>query len=194
MRTRAVGVALALLVILSFGWETSADIYIWTDEQGIVHMTDQWDNVPAPMRSRVTVRERTLRSDPAPSPPTLPQAPPAEPLTLRPQPLQMAPDLPENPSVAAVPPSSPDYRVLIPHHRPFIYRPKRPEPPFPYNVRLDPVDPNFVWVGPNRVPRDTFAYPRIPLEKQAQFRERIRQLEQRRSGPGKAGQPQSLHR
>ena len=53
------------------------------------------------------------------------------------------------------------------------------------HVRLDPDDKNFVWVGPSRVPKDAFTYPRVSLEQQAQFRDRIRRLEQRRTKPPK---------
>jgi hypothetical protein len=60
-------------------------------------------------------------------------------------------------------------------------------------VRLDPVDRNFVWVGPNRVPKDSFTYPRVSLEKQAQFRERIRVLEQQRSGRRHLSPVRPLH-
>ncbi len=192
MRRRAIGTALALSIILGFGWETSADIYIWTDERGIVHMTDQWDNVPAPRRADVTVRESTPRWEHVSPPPTRSEVTPVEPLTPRQLPLQTAPDLAETPAVTVAPASSPHSHIAVSKHRRFIHRPKRVEPPFPHNVRLDPFDSNFVWVGPNRVPQDTFTYPRIPLEKQAQFRERIRQLEQRRSVPEKPVQLRSL--
>jgi hypothetical protein len=193
MRRGAIGAALALVVLFGSGRDIRAgEIYLWTDEQGVVHMTDQWDNVPTPMRSQVTVRESPIRPDPVPPPssPPVVEANPTEPLTPRPQPFEMSPDLPKTPPATVAPPASPDSRALIPHHRPFIHRAKRPELPFPYNVRLDPVDPSFVWVGPNRVPKDSLSYPRIPLDKQAQFRERVRQLEQRRSSPRKALQSQ----
>jgi hypothetical protein len=101
--------------------------------------------------------------------------------------LQMAPDiaqtppepLPEPPVVLYPRESS----VLIPSYRPFVHHPKKLSPPFPYNVRLDPFDSNFVWVGANRVPKDTFTYPRISLDKQARFQNRIQVLEQRHSAP-----------
>lgn len=191
MRRGTIGVALALVVLLGFGWDGSAEIYIWTDEQGVVHMTDQWDNVPPSMHARVTVRESTRRPEPVlpASLPPLVETKPTEPLSSRHSPLQMAPDLPKDPPITIVLPASPDSRILSPKHRPFIHRTRRPEPPFPHNVRLDPVDPNFVWVGRHRVPKDTFTYPRIPLDTQAQFRERVRQLEQRRSSSGNAFPP-----
>lgn len=177
------GIALALAVLLGFSWDSSAEIYLWTDEQGVVHMTDQWDNIPPSMHARVTVRESTRRSDPVlpASLPPLVETKPTEPLPSRHPPLEMAPDLPKDPPNTIAPEASPDSRLLSPKHRPFIHRTRRLELPFPHNVRLDPIDPNFVWVGRNRVPKDTFTYPKIPLDKQAQFRERVRQLEQRRS-------------
>jgi hypothetical protein len=197
MRGRALGAALALAVWLgSSGGAAWADIYLWSDEQGVVHMTDRWDNVPAPMRPRAMVRESTSRPEPAPSPPAPPvsQGQPTEPSLSRSPLPQGSPEVSEPSSAMVAPLPSPHDRVLAPSRRPFIPRPKRLEPPFPHNVRLDPFDPNFVWVGPNRVPKDTFRYPNIPLDKQAQFQERIRQLEQRRSSPGKALPPHSTSR
>jgi hypothetical protein len=173
-------------MILGLGLEASAEIYLWTDERGVLHMTNQWTNVPESARSEVSVRESSAA--PSEGTPTMEQATrPVEPLTIRQPPLQMAPDLTQTPPAAAPPPSVVPYpresSVLIPHDRPFVHRPKKLFPPFPYNVRLDPFDPNFVWVGPNRVPKDSFTYPRVSLDKQAQFRDRIRALEQRRSVP-----------
>jgi hypothetical protein len=190
MRCGVTVVALALTVLCISHVETWADIYTWTDEQGIVHMTDQWDNIPALMRPAVTVRESTPQSDPVrPSSASPLSQEQSESPTPRPQPLQMSPEISETPPASVVPSPSPDYPTLVPNHRPYRYRSKRPDPPFPYNVRLDPFDAKFVWVGPNRVPKDTFTYPKIPLETQRQFRERIRQLEQRRSS-GKVLQQQ----
>jgi hypothetical protein len=165
-----------------------AEIYLWTDEQGVVHMTDQWANVPEAMRAQVSVREGSVASSQG-TPSAEPVTPPLEPPPVEQPPLAMAPDLSETtPSDTPAPSLTPyahDTSVLIPHHRPLVHRHKKVSPPFPYNVRLDPFDKNFVWVGPNRVPKDTFTYPRVSLDKQAQFRNRVRALEQRRSAPQK---------
>jgi hypothetical protein len=188
MREKVVGVMVALAIVLGLTIEVSAEIYLWTDERGMVHMTNQWANVPESARSRVSVRE----SSPALSEgtPTMEQATqPVEPRIVEQAPVQMPPDLaqtlpPTAPSPTVIPYSG-DSSGLIPRHRPFVHHPKKLSPPFPHNVRLDPFDPNFVWVGPSRVPKDTFTYPHISLDKQAQFRNRIRALEQRRSAPRK---------
>jgi hypothetical protein len=186
MRGGVFWLAVTLGMILGLGMEASAEIYLWTDERGVVHMTNQWTNVPESARSGVSVRESSAA--PSEGTPAMEQATrPVEPLTTRQPPLQMAPDLTQTPPAAAPPPSVVPYpresSVLIPHDRPFVHRPKKLFPPFPYNVRLDPFDPDFVRVGPNRVPKDSFTYPRVSLDKQAQFRDRIRALEQRRSAP-----------
>jgi hypothetical protein len=192
MRVRALEMVMALGIVLGLSWEVKAEIYIWTDERGVVHMTDQWPNVPESMRSRVSVRESSPVSsdDLAASEPTGRTMSPVEPRAETPSPLQMPADLTETPpptvSSPSVAPDSRDTSVLIPDYRPFVHRPKKPSPPFPYNVRLDPYDKDFVWVGPNRVPKDTFTYPRVSLDQQAQFRDRIRRLEQSRSKPSKA--------
>jgi hypothetical protein len=200
MRVSVLWMMLALGIALGLSCEVSAEIYLWTDERGVVHMTDQWTNVPESMRSRVSVREGS--PEPRETPPAAEQAgrplPPVEPHTVRQPPQQMPPDLAETPPLAppssAVAPYASDTSVLIPTYRPFVHRPKKLSPPFPYNVRLDPFDPNFVRVGPNRVPKDTFTYPRVSLEQQARFRNRIRALEQRKSGshnasPAHPGRP-----
>jgi hypothetical protein len=183
---RPCGMAVAVALLFWGGVTAHGEIYLWTDEQGVVHMTNQWANVPESARPRVSVR------DSAPPPPegmpaTEPAARPDEPVTVRQPPLQMSPDLAQVPPALALPPSDVPYAngssVLIPSSRPFVHRPKKVSPPFPYNVRLDPVDPDFVWVGPNRVPKETFTYPRVPLDVQARFSNRIRSLEQRRSAP-----------
>jgi hypothetical protein len=183
---RVFRVAVAVAVVLGGGVKASAEMYLWTDERGVVHMTNQWANVPESARAQVSVR------DSAPSlsegtPATEPAAHSVEPVTVRQPPLQMPPDLAQTPPTVAPSPSvvlyPGDSSVLIPNSRPFVHHPKKVSPPFPYNVRLDPVDPNFVWVGRNRVPKDSFTYPRVSLDAQAQFRNRIRSLEQRRSAP-----------
>jgi Domain of unknown function (DUF4124) len=176
----------AVAMVLGGGVKASAEMYLWTDERGVVHMTNQWANVPESARAQVSVR------DSAPSlsegtPATEPAARSVEPVTVRQPPMQMPPDLAQMPPTVAPSPSvvlyPGDSSVLIPNSRPFVHHPKKVSPPFPYNVRLDPVDPNFVWVGRNRVPKDSFTYPRVSFDAQAQFRNRIRSLEQRRSAP-----------
>jgi hypothetical protein len=183
---RVFWVATAVAMVLGGGVKASAEMYLWTDEWGVVHMTNQWANVPESARARVSVRD----SAPPPSegtPSMEPVARPVEPVTVRHPPMQMPPDLAQTPPPVAPSPSGVPYpgdsSVLIPNSRPFVHHPKKVSPPFPHNVRLDPVDPNFVWVGRNRVPKDTFTYPRVSLDAQAQFRNRIRSLEQRRSAP-----------
>jgi uncharacterized protein DUF4124 len=177
----------ALGIILGSAPQANAEIYLWTDAQGVVHMTDQWANVPESARPSVSVRQ----SSAPPSQGAAPQdqaASPSEPLALQEPLLQMAPDVAQTPPAASVPSVLPlpyDSSVLIPNSRPFIHHSKKPSPPFPYNVRLDPFDRDFVWVGPNRVPRDSFTYPHVSLDTQAQFHNRIRALEQRRSPPQK---------
>jgi hypothetical protein len=183
---RVFWVATAVAMVLGGGVKASAEMYLWTDEWGVVHMTNQWANVPESARARVSVRD----SAPPPSegtPSMEPVARPVEPVTVRQPPVQMPPDLAQTPPTVAPSPSGVPYlgdsSVLIPNSRPFVHHPQKVSPPFPHNVRLDPVDPNFVWVGRNRVPKDTFTYPRVSLDAQAQFRNRIRSLEQRRSVP-----------
>jgi hypothetical protein len=173
-------------MVLGSGSAVRAELYLWTDERGVVHMTDQWANVPASARPQVSVRESsaapregTLATDHATRT--------VEPLTLKQPPSQRAPDIAQTPSQPlSAPPVVLNPREssgLIPSHRPFVHHPRKLSPPFPYNVQLDPFDSNFVWVGANRVPKDSFTYPRISLDKQAQFRNRIRVLEQRHSAP-----------
>jgi hypothetical protein len=183
----------ALGIVLGLAMEVSAEIYLWTDERGLVHMTNQWANVPESARSRVSVRESSAAL--SEGTPAMGQAThPVEPRIVEQAPLQMPPDLaqtppPTAPSPAVIPDAA-DSSVFIPSHRPFVHHPKKPSPPFPYNVRLDPFDRNFVWVGRDRVPKDAFTYPHISLDTQAQFRNRIRVLEQRRAAPRKTIPPQ----
>ena len=183
---KSLGVAVAMAIVLGGGVKADAEIYLWTDEQDVVHMTNQWSNVPEPARARVLVRDTTppLNDD---TPALEPMARPLESVPVRPSPMQMPPDLAlTSPSGALLPfdrPYTTDLPVLLPNSRTFVHHPNKVSPPFPYNIRLDPVDPNFVWVGRNRVPKDTFTYPRVSLDAQAQLRNRIRSLEQRRSIP-----------
>jgi hypothetical protein len=185
-------------VVLGLCWGAEAEIYLWTDEGGIVHMTDQWSNVPESMRSRASVRDSSPTvSDtrPAPESSGTPETS-AEPGPTKPLPRQMPSDTTEIPSPSPlVPPktsySSGDTSAPIPDYRRHGSRAKKPSPPFPYNLRLAPSDRNSVWVGPNRVPKDAFTYPHVALEKQAQFRDRLRTLEQRKSAPRKASPGQT---
>jgi hypothetical protein len=183
---RSFGVVMAMAMVLGGGVKASAEMYLWTDEQGVVHMTNQGATVPESARARVTVRNTTTPLNDG-MPATEPAARPVEPVTVRQPPMQMSPDLAQTPPTGASSASGVPYpndpSGLLPNSRTFVHRPKKVSPPFPYNVRLDPDDPNFVWVGRNRVPKDTFTYPRVSLDAQAQFRNRIRSLEQRRSMP-----------
>ena len=188
--------AVALAIILGGGVKASAAMFFWTDDQGVVHMTNQWANVPESVRAQVAVRD----SAPLPSgsmQATEPAVRPVEPVTIRQLPMQMSPDLAQTPPPVAPslsgPPYPTDASVLIPNSRPFVHHPEKISPQFPYNVRLDPVDPNFVWVGRNRVPKDALTYPRVSLDAQAQFRNRIRSLEQRRSAPSRTFPPHPRH-
>jgi hypothetical protein len=188
MRGRMFWLAVALGMVLGSVVEASAEIYLWTDERGVVHMTNQWANVPESALAQVSVRE-SLAAPSAATPVMDQAARPVDPLMVKQPPLQMAPDLTQTPPTAAPRPPVVLYpresSGLIPSDRPFVHHPKKLSPPFPYNVRRDPFDPNFVWVGPNRVPKDIFTYPRVSLDTQAQFRDRIRALEQRRAIPHK---------
>jgi hypothetical protein len=60
-----------------------AEIYRWTDEQGVERFSDRIENVPERFRRDVTAELREERAaampDPAPSAPIVPQEPPAEP-------------------------------------------------------------------------------------------------------------------
>jgi len=200
MFIRVIGRALALAIILSWSWEASAEIYLWTDPQGVVHMTDQWANVPESMRSHISIRHSSMSATSAPqlSSQTGPQTITRESLTSMQQPLPISPDLPESAQRSVTPPSvtlypSP-FSAFTPWHQPFIHRPKKFFPPFPFDVQLDPFDRNFVWVGPNRVPKDSLAYPHISLDQQMQLRDRLRALEAQRSSAQKPLPHQSPHR
>jgi len=186
----------ALGMVLGLAAEAHAEIYLWTDESGVVHMTDQWTNVPESARPSVSVRESSTTPGAAETPREQAVSPSA-PFAIEEPPLQMAPDVVQTPPTAAPLPSVPPFpyesSVLVPNGRPFVHQPKKPSPPFPYNVRLDPSDRNFVWVGPNRVSKDAFTYPRVSLDTQAQFRNRMRALEQRRPPPQKTFPTQPTH-
>jgi hypothetical protein len=142
------------------------------------------------MRPRVSVRDSSAAPAPPASQASVPQSIAPQPQTF-PQPLRpIVPDttVAPTPDALSSPPASPEGRKsswFIPRQRPLTYAPKRVDPPFPYDVRLDPHDDNFAWVGPNRVPKELFTYPRISLEQQSQFQQRLRDLAQR--------QPPHLH-
>ena len=89
---RSLGVAVAMAMVLGGGLKADAEIYLWTDEQGVVHMTNQWSNVPESARARVLVRDTTppLNDD---TPALEPMALPFESVPVRPSPMQMPPDL-----------------------------------------------------------------------------------------------------
>ena len=184
-------VAMALGIVLGGGVKASAEMYLWTDGRGVVHMTNQWAHVPESARTQVSVRDSTPpASEGTPTP--QPAARPIEPRTVTQPSLPMPPDRAQTPPTAAplavarfpfVVLQPRESSVLIPRSRPFVRHPHKVFPPFPFNVHLDPFDRNFVWVGRSRVPKDAFAYPRVSLDIQAQFRNRIRTLEQRRSAP-----------
>jgi hypothetical protein len=188
MRRRAFWLAAALGMVLGLAMEASSEIYLWTDERGVVHMTNQWAHVPEAAHSRVSVRQSS--AVPHESTPAMEQAiRPVEPSAVKLPPFQIAPDFSQEPPTAppstSVMPYTDELSVLIPRSRPLIHHRKRLSPPFPHNVRLDPFDPNFVWVGPNRVPKDDLTYPRVSLDTQAQFRNRLRTLERGRAAPHK---------
>jgi hypothetical protein len=188
MRGSVLWLTIALGMVLGWALDASPEMYLWTDEQGVVHITNQWAHVPEAARARVSVRQSAAvprEGTPARELTT----PSAETPIVNLPPLQMAPDLTQGP--AALPPSPsllPHADVsswLIPRSRSLIHHRKKLSPPFPDNVRLDPFHSDFVWVGPNRVPKDIFTYPRMSLDTQARFRDRMRTLEKHRSAPHK---------
>jgi hypothetical protein len=139
MRGEMFWLMVALGVVLRLGSAVNAELYLWTDERGVVHMTDQWANVPESARSRVSVRESSAAPQAGPLG-TEHATRPVEPVIVEQPPSQMAPDLVQTP---ASPEPTPPLVVypresfgLIPSHRPFIHHPKKPSPPFPYNVAL----------------------------------------------------------
>jgi Domain of unknown function (DUF4124) len=195
-----IGLSLTLTIILGWTSEASAEIYLWSDAQGVVHMTDQWAHVPESMRSRVSVRESSVSSTSAPqlSSQTGPQTTIPEAFTSKQQPWHMSPDVAESARTSITRPSVTLYpspcSTLLAWHRPLIHRPKQFFAPFPFDVQLDPFDRNFIWVGPNRVPKDSLRYPHISLDQQIQLRDRVRALEEQRSSFRKPLPPQSLRR
>jgi len=83
---------LALLLVLGalVAAPAAAEIYRWTDEQGVERFSDRIENVPERFRQDVTAELRSdpaARPDPAPSAPVVPEQPPSAP----------APDAPQAP-------------------------------------------------------------------------------------------------
>ena len=195
-----VGFSLALAIIMTCNREASAEIYLWTDARGVVHMTDRWAKVPEPMRSRTSVRESSVPSTSAPQPSsqTEPQTITSEFLTSKRQALQMSPSVSESaqPSITlpSVPSCALQFSALVPWHQPSINSLKQFFPPFPFDVQLDPFDPNFVWVGPNRIPKDSLTYPHVSFDQQSQLRSRLRVLEEQRPSFRKPFPSQAPHR
>ena len=76
--------------------------------------------------------------------------------------MQMPPDLAQTPPTGLLRPPSVTYpsdsSVLIPNSRPFVHHPKKVSPHF-LTTCGSSIDPNFVWVGRNRVPKDTLHIP-----------------------------------
>jgi hypothetical protein len=184
VRLGGIGIAIALVTTLAFGPEAAAEIYIWTDAHGVVHMTDQWVNVPEAMRPRVSVRDSSATAVPPTPQASLPQSAAPQPQAFPQQARPVVPETTPPPASDGLssPPTTPEggnSSWFIPRQRPLIHAPKRKTPPFPYDVQLDPHDNKFVWVGPNRVPKELFTYPRVSLEQQSQFQQRLRTLEQR---------------
>ena len=188
MRGGVLWLLVVLGMVLEFAVEVNAEIYLWTDERGVVHMTDQWTNVPESARASVSVRE----SSAAPGEGVAPreqEARPASHSPLRNHPCRWPPMWPrrhQRQLLCPLPYQSPMNPLCSSQlGGPSSHQSKKPSSPFPYNVRLDPSDRNFVWVGPNRVPKEVFTYPRVSLDTQAQFNKRLRALEQRRTPPQK---------
>jgi hypothetical protein len=102
-------VAVAVSMVLGGGVKASAEMYLWTDERGVVHITNQWANVPESARARVSVRDSA--PPPGEGTPATEQAPrPVEPVTVRPPPMQMPPDLVQTPPTVAPSSSGVTYR------------------------------------------------------------------------------------
>jgi hypothetical protein len=188
MRGGVVWLTTLLGIVLGLTTEAAPEMYLWADEGGVVHMTNEWSRVPESARSRVSVRESAgpLREESL-STEQIPR--PVEPSATTVPPLRMPSKSGQEPAATPSSPSAqPDgsgWPWLVPSSRPLVHHRKKISPPFPYNVQLDPYDSNFVWVGPNRVPKETFRYPRVSLDTQAQFRDRVRALEHHRLVPQK---------
>lgn len=184
-------------IALAYPPALAAEIYLWTDDHGVVNMTDLWTNIPESMHSRVEVRESSRPREPEPqlSGRSERRTVPAEPLTLKSPPLEMSPDVSEVPVTTAPPPVSVKRRarhshVLVPPRHRFSHHPKKFFAPFPHNVQLDPFDADFVWVGQSRVPKEVLTFPRISLDNQLKFQERLRALARQRSSSQTTPGPQ----
>src|SRR3954452_20794851 len=101
MRGKVFSVAVALGMVLGGSVKASAEIYLWTDERGVVHMTNQWATVPESARARVSVRDSAPEGTLAPEP----ASPPVEPRTGTQPPFPVLPDLAQTPPTAAPSPS-----------------------------------------------------------------------------------------
>lgn len=186
---------LVLAMLLASPAVVAATIYVWTDDAGVVHMTDDWERIPPSMRPRVAVHESSQ-----PIPPEAPAsvestrpAPAPKPLAGKLPPLEISPDIAEVPGSS--PPPSAIAEPQVTHRHPLRHhaRPSLPHArpllsPFPLNVQLDPVDPDVVRIGQSRVRKDALAYPRMSLEDEAKFQARLRALEQRRLSSPKSPQ------
>jgi hypothetical protein len=74
---------LALCALAAAPLAASAEIYRWTDEQGVERFSDRIENVPERFRQDVTAELRSDpsdRPDPAPSAPVVPEEPPSAPV------------------------------------------------------------------------------------------------------------------
>ena len=87
---RSFGVVMVMAMVLGEGVKAGAEMYLWTDEQGVVHMTNQGATVPESARARVSVRNTTPQLNDG-TLATEPAARPLEPVTVRQSPMQIIP-------------------------------------------------------------------------------------------------------
>src|SRR5262245_8892611 len=124
---------LGVALVLGGGVKESAEMYLWTDAQGVLHMTNQWAHVPESARAQVAVRDSTPPTSEG-MPAMGPAARPAEPDTVGQPPMQLPPDLAQMPSTTAPSPPSMTYSgdssVLIPSSRPSVHHRRKVSPPF----------------------------------------------------------------
>jgi len=189
-------VMVVLTALLVYPTIIAAEIYVWTDDAGIVHMTDRWANVPPSMRPRVAVRESSepRQTEPPAADTSQGPSPPSKPPMLQHPPPQLAPDTSGAPPGDAVPLDV--IEQPAPHRHPVkqrlragTFQPRPSDLPFPDNVQLDPVDPNFVRIGQSRVRKDTLTYPRISLEDESKLQARLRTLQQQPPSSRRPPQP-----
>ncbi|MGH8058926.1 MAG: DUF4124 domain-containing protein, partial [Candidatus Entotheonellia bacterium] len=186
---------LVLAMMLASPAGVAAAIYVWTDDAGVVHMTDDWERIPPTMRPRVAVHESSepVRPEPPVAVESTRPVPAPKPLAGKLPPLEISPDITELPGSSPAPSAIAEPQVTHRHPLRHHARPSLPHArpllsPFPLNVQLDPVDPDVVRIGQSRVRKDTLAYPRISLEDEAKFQARLRALEQRRLSSPKSPQ------